>query len=451
MIRYLIVRLPGLLFEPIAVGALLGGVTALLFCRKKTLFYGILATNVCLMFFWRMGAHSLMLSSRYASIILYPAIILTVWFGFQVRELARWGIRKIPLLNNPAVERICLAIPYFMVFGFAVSCFFLRIMHSDPYEGHTAKLCKTLAGEIDGGDYLLYAQSEPERIAYYSGADFKTILPLSYKTQLPIEEELKDKIARSKNIIDNIYFVFYLRKGDPEPDAQALGIGPELGQWECLHREYTSRKKKKEIVLYRLIPAHPNIEVWDRDIPEISPDNLCKNGNFEEPLAGDDLEQRIDYLRNLGAADFYLAPERRFPVNWWLAVKKEEDGIFSKMSLTEEHPIAGKYSLEMDSNNGANWSANCALMPKQDGVFSGFFRAESDASVLVRSCYWDFDKSTIGYITDYEFRLHPGQTYRFSLPVRMADVPEEDRSINFVVQGIGHILVDNVELIGDRQ
>lgn len=447
MIQYLFVRLPSLFFEPISVGALLGGITASWYYRKnKKRFYWILIVCICLMFFWRLSSYSLMLSTRYASILLYPAIILTAWFCSRSEEILRSGIQCVSRYHNQIMGKICLVLPCFLITGLAVAGL-IKILHYDPYGGHTVNLCSTLARETAGKDFMLYAQSEQQRISYYSGIDYQKIMFLNYKTNLPLQEQLKSIITLSKNHFDNIYFVFSLKKGDPEPDAQTLEIGSELGTWECIHREITSRKKKKELILYRFIPAHPNIEIWEKDIPEISPDNHCLNGDFENCLAGKDLEERLNYYRQLGAADFYLAPERRFPLNWWLVVEKERDGLFSKISLTEEHPIAGKYSLEMNSNNGANWGTNCALVPKQDGVFSGFIRAESDASVLIRSCYWDLDKSTIGYITDYAFRLHPGKTYRFSFPVHMADVPEEDRSINFVVQGIGHILLDNFELI----
>lgn len=222
----------------------------------------------------------------------------------------------------------------------------------------------------------------------------------------------------------------------------------EDGEWKCVHREYTSRRKNREMVLFRFIPAHPNIEVWDKEIPEMSQDNLCVNGDCENVITGKGLEQRKAYYKKIEASDFYQAPGRLFPMAWWLGVLKAVNGESAEMALTDVNPIAGKYSLEMGTNH-IKWGLNSSntTTTKQDCTFFGFVRAESDALIKVYSCYWDIDQKKTGFIDTYTYQLYSGKTYRFSFPVRKDDVPEEDKNIYIIVSGSGHVLLDNVEFI----
>lgn len=449
--RYLFVGIPSLLFEPISIIALLGCITTFCYFHKKNnRFFWITTVSICLMFIWRLSCCSLMLSTRYTAIILYPAMIFTVLFCFHVRDAAQSIFRRFPHLDHDLFQKIYPVIPWFLVTILAVACL-AKTLHYNPYGTHTIKICKALADEVKGKDFILYVQDEQRRIAYYTGIAVNKMNPLSEGIYYPINRTLKRKLKLTKNYFINVYFILFLKKGDPEPDAESLGISQEMGKWKCIRREYTSRRKNRELVLYRFIPAHPNIEIWEKKIPDISQKNLCENGNFEQSLSPKDLKQRIAYYKKIGASDFYLTPGKLFPDKWWLGVGKPINGISSKMALTEKNPIAGKYSLEMNADSKYGWGINSSFIPKQDCIFSGFIRAESESSVKIHSCYWNTDKKKTDFINSCFFRLSPGKTYRFSVPVRMNDVPEKDKSIYIIVAGHGHILLDNVEFIKDQK
>ena len=441
MIHYLFVKIPNLLFEPIAVGAFLGCIVALCIHRKKhCIFRWIITATIAFMLFWRLVLHSLMLSSRYVSILLYFAIILAVWFCFNLKpnNFARCRNRCFMLFCGRTTT-------YLLITGLVVASL-IKTLKYDPYGDYSAKVSKSFSDEIVGKEYLVFSQGEPDRIAYYSGIDRKTIILLNNHNP-PVNEQIKEIISRLKNFMDNLYFVLYLKQGEEEPNAEYLKVAPELGKWDCLHREYTSRQRNKECVLYRFIPTHPNIEIWEKDIPEITPENLCKNGDYEKTLSGKELEQRLAYYRKNHASDFYFAPERMFPVDWGLGIVNVANCDSSRISLTAEHPIDGVYSLELFSNNDSAWVINSCYIQKGNCIFSGFIRAKTEASIIIRSCYLDINTKDVHFINTYSFHLHPGKTYRFSFPINETDIPENDNTIFIAVQGTGHVLLDNIEAI----
>lgn len=452
MIRYFFVGIPSLLFEPAAVVALLGCITTFFFFHKKNNpFFYIVLSAVCFMFFWRLSLHSIVTSSRYAAVILYPAIIFDVLFCFHVKKFVQWFDLKFFHLNKPWFRMLCTVLPYFLIFCLVVPCI-AKTLRRNPYADYRIRLCKALAEEIKGKNFLLYAENDHlGQVAYYTGLDMKVPMPLVDNIDNSVHDALKRKVKKNKNYTGNVYFVFPQKKGEEEPDARHLGIDPETGKWECIYRGYISRRKNKELVLYRFIPAHPNIDIWEKKIPEISSKNLCRNGDFEHFLTGKMLEQRIAYYKRIGASDFYLMPERIFPTHWWLGVSKPVNGKSAEMALTEKYPVAGKYSLELKSDRRYGWGFNCSSISKQDCIFSGFIRTKSESSVNIHPCYWNADKKKTDFIDTYSFRLQAGKTYRFSIPVRINDIPKKDKSIYIIVAGSGHILLDNVECISTQK
>lgn len=448
MIQYFFSTIPRLLFEPVAVVALLGCITTLLFFHKKNNpFFYIILLSICLMFFWRVSFYSIMLSTRYAAVILYPAAIFSVLFCFHVKESVQWIDLRFFHLDKSWFRILCTVMPYFLLFCLALPCV-IKTLRFNPYADYRIKLCKTLSREIEGKTVFLYVEGgHLGQVAYYTGLDMKVPKILRKDRDGSFHGTLKKKLEETKNYFATEYFVFSLKRGEAEPDAQCLGINPETGKWECIYREYTSRRKNRECVLYRFTPAHSNIEVWEKEISESSPDNLCKNGGFEQLLSKKELEQRIAYYKKIEASDFYLTPGRLFPAQWWLGVLKPVNGHSSEMALTAESPLAGKYSLELKSSGPEGYVLNSAFIPKRDCIFSGFIRAEAESFVRIISCYWNIEKKKTHYISSCQSHLQPGKTYRFSIPVRLEDIPEKDKNIFIIIAGNGHILVDNVEFI----
>lgn len=448
--HFLFIEIPRLLFEPIAVGTVLGCFTALwIFHKQRGLFYWSITATICIMLIWRMAFYSMMLSSRYASILIYPAIIFTVCFFFQLKRKKQRDNSQLSHLQNQ-IPKVYPAIPYFLVIGLAVACL-IKILHYDPYESHTVKLCQTLSREIAGKNYLIYAQQGRDRIAYYSGAPINNIQLLENETNLSLYTALNQSILKNKNIWKDVYYVFYLKKGDPEPTAQYLQIDPSIGSWECVHRELTSRRKNKEIVLYRFAPAHPYVDVWEQDIPDLSPDNQCLNGDFEQALTGKLQEERISYYKKNGISSVYCNPETLLPADWWLGItKREKESQYPIMMLTAEQPIAGKYSLLLDNREYGTPGINSSQIDRSDCFFSGFVRGLKESKINISVCGFNTKEKNITYLETITFFAKAGVTYRFSIPAKNDRRPEQYSKLLCIITFEGRILVDNIEFLNNK-
>ena len=448
MMHVLFVLIPRLLFEPIAVSAILGCFAALfLSFKNRRIFYWGIAFSVSFMILWRLFIHSLMASSRYSSILLYPAPIFIAWLSFELEDIFLWLFQKIPGLQSFPFRKICCFIPYVCIIGLFIPCL-IKALRYDLNKDHTVRLARTLAGEIKDKKFRLYSpRSEQDRIAYYSGIDVKHVLPLDVTKRQSVYEQLRREMLSLRNFIEPVYFIFPLKEGEAEPTIQYLEMDPSIGTWECVSQEYTSERKNKKLVLYRFVPAHPNIEIWEEDIPAMSPLNRCPNGDFEKILSGKGLDNRIQNYRKRGVSDFYCSAERLFPRDWWLGATKATDGNFAEISLTSRNPLAGMYSMELKSNGRAVATIRCSPLLMQNGTFSGFIRAEKDSDITILVYGWNEERKN--FVLDrMTSHITTGEFYRFTIPIPpKKDIPEESKNIFIAVQCSGHILVDNVEFI----
>lgn len=450
MMHYLFSGIPSLLFEPIAVATLLGCITAFFFLRKRRhgIFFWSITVSIAIMLLWRLALSSLMFSSRYASILLYPAVILTVWFCFQMENIFGLVAESFPRLKlAPSAKGYPSFISYLLIVGLTIACL-VKILHYNPFDNYSVKLSKTLARETAGKDFRIFTLGERERIAYYSGIDYDKVAFLSTDTKESLYEALKQKILINKNSFNNVYFVFFLKKGEPEPTAQYLQISPDIGSLECIHQEVTSRRKNKKIVLYRYSPGHPNVEVWEKEVPGISSENLCKNGDFEQFLTGKQLEQRIQYYNEAGVSSFYCTPGPLFPIDWWLGItKREKESQYPIMMLSSEQPIAGNYSLLLDSRHYGTPGVNSPQIRKTGCTISGFIRGLEDSTVNISPCEIDSITKKLSFIETISFSAKRGVTYRFSIPVKADDPTDVPKNLLCIITIDGKILVDNVEFI----
>lgn len=298
-----------------------------------------------------------------------------------------------------------------------------------------------------GKNALIFTADELERFTYYAGGEKNNIQRLDPTRTL--YESIREELLAHQNFIITMYVAFYLPQGKPEPTLAYLNLPPSIGEWKCIHREYTSRRKKKEMLLYRFVPAHEAIRTWEGEIPQMSVLNLCKNGDFEQSLTGDTLDKRISYYKNIKASDFYTMPGRLFPQNWWLWISEDSPGQFSEMSLTGEQPIAGKYSLKLKGDDHELASVNSDGMPVKDGKIFGFLHAVEKSMVYVALNYFDIVQNRIIFTKRLAFSLDAGKTYRFSIPVRSTDFPENISDYTLIIQNSGHVIVDNIQFIPD--
>ena len=120
MLKYLFYTAPKMLFEPFAIAALISFACILLLRKKKNaLLFRSLTGIVLFMIAWRLSIHSLMRSSRYAQILIYPCIILSGCLCLNTQALFRWLFRKIRL-NFPCRKEICKFRPTVLFVSFII-------------------------------------------------------------------------------------------------------------------------------------------------------------------------------------------------------------------------------------------------------------------------------------------------------------------------------------------
>ena len=153
--------IPQILFEPIAVGAVLGLFTALIFFWKKHgNFYWIVTVSIVFMLGWRLAIQ--IISTRYASILIYPAIIFCVYFCFKLEDLCKL-IPKFP-------ERLRRMVPWLFLIGLSIASL-VKTLHYNPYENYIRSNCST--AKQDAAKFArplaLADPREVRRYHYYSG------------------------------------------------------------------------------------------------------------------------------------------------------------------------------------------------------------------------------------------------------------------------------------------
>ena len=240
--------LPRILFEPIAVAALLGLLTAFYVYRKQhTPLFWIVIISLLFMIGWRTFIH--IGSSRYASILLYPGIIAAVYFCFQLKQ-----IRKIfPVLP----EKVSELLPWLFLIGLSIACL-VKSLHYNPYESYIRDTCSVAAADASHfrRPVALTPSDEFRRYRYYSGLKTYGDAKLDFPSGVADAAVIRRLLTRYSSTCDVLY-LFFDESSTSEPlSAAALKVSPE--QWKLLAQHEQNRHKKKQLRLYRdLPPASP--------------------------------------------------------------------------------------------------------------------------------------------------------------------------------------------------
>ncbi len=246
--------LPRMLFEPVAVGALLGIAAALFFCwKKKTVWYWMILCAVLFMLAWRLAIQ--IISSRYAAVLLFPAVIFTAFFCFKLEDVLKYIFRFVPKFRY--ADLTARIVPWLFVLGLSIAGF-VKVMHVNFYSGYLEKTCGLYhadrAGKEESCRVYTLEGKEYNRILYY--ADLKEpnadmIIAIA-EGQDPVKI-LRSRLRSLRNVKEVCYFFAAHRNGEPEFTAEALGLKAE--QWVKLGGYHTSKRKNKTFVLYKYIPA----------------------------------------------------------------------------------------------------------------------------------------------------------------------------------------------------
>ena len=240
MLKVLFQSIPSILFEPIAVGAVLGLVTAaVLGWRKKTAWYWSVAFALLFMISWRVIIQ--IISSRYASILVFPATIATAYFAFKLDWLAGF-IPKFP-------EWLRKSLPYLTVIGIAIGGM-AQLLHYNPYADRILKISELIKADAKQYKNTCILTSEARRLRYYTGLPVKSISGDKINDDHFMKQIMLKNVT--EDAVEAVYVVFpvhaarsaesYLRE-IPDYIRKELVL---LGEF------YHNRKKRRLTRVYRL-------------------------------------------------------------------------------------------------------------------------------------------------------------------------------------------------------
>lgn len=333
--------IPEIIFEPIAAIALPGMIMAYWVFRKRhqELFW-IITSAVVFMLAWRLSFHSVMISKRYASILIYPGIIFCVYFCFNLNKFL-----DVTSFGSTKFNKYIPAIFLVSLVGISLG----KTLHFNPHNTYMQKVVAVYQADFQKEKsevhIFINSNSESKRIQYYSGC--KAIETLDEKTNICLTQSVVDELNKVKNIPGIYYFFLYLtKKHVPLSETkieQATG-----GKWSELTREYTSSRMDKQLVLFRFDPSCPDIQEWETSIPSITSPRI-KNGDFETPLSGKALRDKNNYFYEQGL-ESYANGHHPQPESWWIDIGKWNSLNPPIIYLRKDNPIAGNYSLYADSD-----------------------------------------------------------------------------------------------------
>jgi hypothetical protein len=444
--KQLIFGIYRILFEPFFIGALLASLSILLFYIKRRNIWFIAASFAAVfMLAWRIVCYSIMISSRYSAILIFPALLLVAWLctkmGVYFRRFfpSQWGGKwKSPF---------CHLLEAASVIGMMFGCIG-QILHFNPYANWFTDVISVYQQHATPND-IIYAQ-EPRRVAFYTQRKMQNLQILTFENNEPVEF-LSQQLQQNKNIPGKHYFFFSKKKAHLEPTAEALKLSPQDGTWKILARSFVSRRKNKEFILALFKPACPNITEWNEKIPALPENDLYKSiGDFEKQLPHQQQKSREKYFQKLGITKYADLSDRPLPASWWIGLNVYYKNNPPDIRLRTINPLAGKSSLYIDAVNKTA-SVNAHYLFKNCKV-EFYVRAEgNEPTLLDLICYSkNLKLKKFQPQTRLKFRLFPGKTYRIQKVVDLKEFPDGFKNICPIIQVNGCATIDQFSIIPDK-
>lgn len=238
-------RIPGILFESVAVAAALGLIIAAVMCwKRRTLLYWLLAFSCLFMLGWRMGIQ--IISQRYASALIFPAVIASAYFCFQTESLVKY-IPKFP-------EKWCRFVPYVFILILGISSI-VKVFHFNHYGDYVIRASELIRNDLQklgGGEpFLLSTDSAADRLSYYTGFTGGIIV----YNNLPDEEYVKNiGIQLCRGTAEPAEHIYLVLHGSTKRDMgfYLQNVPADLKkQLHYLGEFYLNRRKRGAIRVYR--------------------------------------------------------------------------------------------------------------------------------------------------------------------------------------------------------
>ena len=113
MLKALLQHIPRMLYEPMAVSAILAlAVMAVFYWKKRNSFTVFLAFAISFMLLWRILSG--IISDRYAAVLIVPAVISSAWLFFNLARFLEYK-HWLPV-------KFCRILPYLLLAGMVIAC-----------------------------------------------------------------------------------------------------------------------------------------------------------------------------------------------------------------------------------------------------------------------------------------------------------------------------------------
>ncbi|MBO5762016.1 MAG: hypothetical protein J6S53_10805, partial [Lentisphaeria bacterium] len=211
MWKYLFSSIPEIVFEAFAVCTLIWAVFSIFLLRKrnKVLFWLFTGTVFC-MILWRISLHSIMSSSRYAAILIYPAAVFSGCLSMKSKLIFRWIFRKLKL-DFLCLRLICRLLPVVVFTGLMIACT-AKSLRVNSQGDFIRKICRKYLRVSGGKGHVYVTANEVYRISWHIKRRNKDICCLPIRKESGFSEVCK-QVTLLKNMPGDHYFFFYVRKG----------------------------------------------------------------------------------------------------------------------------------------------------------------------------------------------------------------------------------------------
>ena len=425
-----------MLYAPVAAVAFAGLAIILIFRKKFDRFgRGMIHAILLTLISWRIVFHSLMTSSRYSLVMAYPFYIFCGVFCCNIHLFFPRRIKSFFCSFKNFQCGLLLTV-------LLVVCA-LKIFSFNFFENYIPNTIQTIDKDTDNNIYCYTnKKSEINRIVFYSTLNPDNVSFVDMPV-FPEEDLISNELQKLINSPGKHYFVLL----SPSHHISRREKPLDAGVLKCVQRCYTSKRKNKFCAIYRFVPSLPEIEVWNKDLPQLQAKNYCENGDFESALSGKKLEQRIDYYKSIGidviSAGLLPLPDICTP-SFYQFMSDNPPVI----KLDSSSPIQGNSSVLLDSTHTI-YSAGFIFynLNHHDYHCSLFVKSLLNTTSLgVHLFTYDATSGTKRTEKMLSFHIPPNQLYRISFDV---DAPEVDDDIlyNLQITAKGKILVDQIELI----
>lgn len=439
MIDVLLKTIPKYLFEPYAVIAVTGLFILLLQRKVKWNYLSLTILGAILfMLGWRLGI--LIVSSRYAAILIYPVIIFSVYFCFQISSslakishLPEWGRKYLPYA--------------LVTLLFCISC--IKIFHLNPYRNYLQEI--SLAVKNDSRKYpdvfLLSETGNTKRYQYYTGIETIPLPELDYPKHIPDPLKLKQTLYHY-SFRNGVFYVFIESKSSlGHFSAKDLELTDK--EWMLFDEKFQNRHKNRKLLVYKYMPSR-KIQFKQKkitSIPQPVGKNFLANGNFEQ--FHQENAQGLINIKKFFQNNIQGSPiieGARFPLYWNPTYCPGYlPGHNGKITLMEIDPIDGKYSLSVSSNTLIGFFSEF-LTPSSDYLLKFLIKGKKNTSF-----YWGMhlynDRKEYQKTRDLNrIRLESNELYEIEITISAAAFhPYPFFTLVFQLEH-GELLLDNVSL-----